>query len=176
MEAIEAYRAAAAARPNFGDAYWSLANLKTYRFADSEISRMRAEEAAPAKVVVDRYHLCFALGKAFEDRGEYAQSWGYYAQGNALKREESRYRPETVENGTRPQIATCTREFCSPCGRRCAETRVRFIATPSGSTARAGSRPAFLRRGNPELAESHASCSSCRVEIPTIRATRVLAT
>jgi len=110
-QAIEAYRAAAAARPNFGDAYWSLANLKTYRFADSEISQMRAEEAAPATVVVDRYHLCFALGKAFEDRGDYAESWRYYAQGNALKREESRYRPETVENGTRLQIATCTREF-----------------------------------------------------------------
>ena len=44
-EAIDAYRAAAAARPDFGDAYWSLANLKTYRFTDDEIARMRAEEA-----------------------------------------------------------------------------------------------------------------------------------
>ena len=72
-EAIEAYRAAAAARPSFGDAYWSLANLKTYRFLDEEIARMRAEEAAPVTLLVDRYHLCFALGKAYEDRGEYAR-------------------------------------------------------------------------------------------------------
>jgi len=110
-EAIEAYRAAAAARPSFGDAYWSLANLKTYRFLDEEIARMCAEEAAPVTLLVDRYHLCFALGKAYEDRGEYAESWRSYERGNALKRSESRYRPEIIENNTRMQIATCTREF-----------------------------------------------------------------
>jgi len=110
-EAIEAYRAAAAARPNFGDAYWSLANLKTYRFLEAEIARMRAEESAPSTPLVDRYHLCFALGKAFEDRGEYAESWRYYERGNAFKRSESRYRPEIIENNTSKQIQTCTREF-----------------------------------------------------------------
>lgn len=110
-EAIEAYRAAAAARPSFGDAYWSLANLKTYRFLDEEIARMRAEEQAPGTSVADRYHLCFALGKSCEDRGEYAESWHYYERGNALKRAESRYRPEIIENNTRKQIETCTREF-----------------------------------------------------------------
>jgi predicted Zn-dependent protease len=110
-EAIEAYRAATAARPNFGDAYWSLANLKTYRFTDDEITRMRVQEAAPATPVVDRYHLCFALGKALEDRGDYAESWRYYSQGNALKRSESRYRPEIIEINARKQAEVCTREF-----------------------------------------------------------------
>jgi len=110
-ESIAEYRAAAAARPNYGDTYWSLANLKTYRFTDEEIGRMRAEEAAATTPLIDRYHLCFALGKALEDRGEYSESWGYYARGNALKRAESRYRPEILENNTRLQIATCTREF-----------------------------------------------------------------
>ncbi|WP_233840458.1 tetratricopeptide repeat-containing sulfotransferase family protein [Dyella sp. 2HG41-7] len=110
-EAIDAYRAATTARPNFGDAYWSLANLKTYRFQGDEIARMRAEEASPATSLIDRYHLCFALGKAFEDQGDYAQSWQYYAQGNALKRSESRYRPEIIETNTRRQIEVCTREF-----------------------------------------------------------------
>jgi tetratricopeptide (TPR) repeat protein len=111
QEAIDAYHAAAAARPNYGDAYWSLANLKTYRFADDEISRMRAEEAAATTVLVDRYHLCFALGKAFEDRGEFAESYRYYETGNALKKSESRYRPEPVERNTRLQKAICTEEF-----------------------------------------------------------------
>src|SRR5581483_809532 len=110
-EAIESYRAAAAVRANFGDAYWSLANLKTYRFRNEEIARMRAEEAAPGTPLLDRYHLCFALGKACEDRGEYADSWRYYERGNALKRSESRYRPEIIENNTRRQIEVCTREF-----------------------------------------------------------------
>ena len=110
-EAIAAYRASAAARPNFGDAYWSLANLKTYRFADDELAVMRAEEAAETTPPVDRYHLCFALGKALEDRGEIEASWRYYERGNALKRAESRYRPEIIETNTRKQIEVCTREF-----------------------------------------------------------------
>jgi tetratricopeptide (TPR) repeat protein len=111
QEAIESYRAAAAARPNFGDAYWSLANLKTYRFGDDEISRMRAEEAAPHTELVDRYHLCFALGKALEDRGDFSESYGYYERGNALKKSEIRYSPAPVERNTRLQKAICTREF-----------------------------------------------------------------
>jgi tetratricopeptide (TPR) repeat protein len=111
QEAIEAYRASAAARADFGDAYWSLANLKTYRFTDDEIARMHREEAAPATRLIDRYHLCFALGKALEDRGEYQESFRYYERGNALKRSESRYRPEPFERNTRLQIEVCTREF-----------------------------------------------------------------
>ncbi|MFC3650287.1 tetratricopeptide repeat-containing sulfotransferase family protein [Dyella humi] len=110
-DAIDAYRAATAARPNFGDAYWSLANLKTYRFDDDEIARMRTEEASSATPLIDRYHLNFALGKAFEDRGDYAQSWRHYEQGNALKRSESRYRADIIETNTRRQIEVCTREF-----------------------------------------------------------------
>ena len=110
-ESIEAYRAAATVRPDFGDAFWSLANLKTYRFCDDEIARMRVAEAATATQTVDRYHLCFALGKAFEDRGDYAESWRYYSQGNALKRSESRYRAEIIEINTRKQIEVGTREF-----------------------------------------------------------------
>ncbi len=110
-EAIEYYRRAAACRPNFGDAYWSLANLKTYRFADEELTQLRAAQADPTIGLIDRFHLCFALGKALEDRGEYAESFRYYELGNALKRSESKYRPEIIENNTRQQIEVCSREF-----------------------------------------------------------------
>ncbi len=110
-EAIESYHAAAAVRPGHGGAYWSLANLKTYRFTDVELERITRYEADPRTGRVDRYHLCFALGKALEDRGEYARSFQYYARGNELKRQECRYRPEFLENLSRLQIATCTAEF-----------------------------------------------------------------
>ena len=110
-EAIAEYRAAAAARAAYGDAYWSLANLKTYRFEEAELAAMRAAEADAATSLIDRYHLCFALGKALEDREQYAQSFGYYARGNALKRAESRYRPEVLELNTRRQIEVCTPEL-----------------------------------------------------------------
>jgi predicted Zn-dependent protease len=109
--AIAAYRAAAAARPDFGDAYWSLANLKTYRFTDAEVAAMATAEAAPATTPDDRIHASFALGKAFEDRGNAAQAWHHYARANALKAGESRYRPELIEANTRQQIEVCTREF-----------------------------------------------------------------
>ncbi len=110
-EAIEAYRRAATCRSGYGDAYWSLANLKTYRFSAAEIAEMRRAEAAAGVSVVDRFHLCFALGKALEDRGEYADSFACYARGNALKRREVRYRPEFIEGNTQRQIEVCTREF-----------------------------------------------------------------
>ena len=110
-EAIEAYRASAAERPDFGDAYWSLANLKTYRFTDGEIAVATAAESAPRTHPVDRIHLCFALGKAFEDRGETAQAWDHYARGNALQRAASHYRPDVIEANTRHQIEVCTPSF-----------------------------------------------------------------
>jgi tetratricopeptide (TPR) repeat protein len=110
-EAIEFYRSAAAIRPNYGDAYWSLANLKTYAFSDEEISRMRIEEAAENTDLTDRYHLCFALGKALEDRGDYEDSFNYYSRGNALKKSQSRYRPEFIERIAQLQASVCTKEF-----------------------------------------------------------------
>ncbi len=111
VTAIESYRQAAATRADFGDAYWSLANLKTYRFTPEELARMQARLAAPATPLIDRYHLCFALGKALEDQGDFAGSFRYYALGNELKRPECRYRAEVVERNTREQIKVCTAAF-----------------------------------------------------------------
>jgi tetratricopeptide (TPR) repeat protein len=127
-EAVESYRAAAAARPTFGDAFWSLANLKTYRFDAAELAQMQAQVASPAATLIDRYHLCFALGKAFEDRADYAESFRYYAQGNALKHSEIRYRPEITERNTRMQKAVCTRElFAARAGAGCPDPAPIFI-------------------------------------------------
>jgi predicted Zn-dependent protease len=110
-QAIDSYRSAAALRPRYGEAYWSLANLKTYRFTDAELARMKADEAAADVQLADRYHLCFALGKALEDREEYADSFAYYERGNALKKSECRYNPEPLERSARAQAALCTRGF-----------------------------------------------------------------
>ena len=110
-EAIESYHRAVEIRPGFGDAYWSLANLKTYRFREQEVESMRTQESAPAAHQVDRYHLCFSLGKAYEDQSEFRESWRFYELGNALKRAESRYQPEFTEINTRRQIEVCTNQF-----------------------------------------------------------------
>jgi len=110
-EAIDAYRTAAAKRPRYGEAYWSLANLKTFRFGEDDVARMREDEASPELRIEDRYHLCFALGKALEDAAQYAESFSYYERGNALKKAECRYRPEPLERNARLQAAVCTRDF-----------------------------------------------------------------
>jgi tetratricopeptide (TPR) repeat protein len=111
QEAIASYRTAAEVNPSFGDAYWSLANLKTYRFAEDDIARMQAVEARTDIALDDRIHLCFALGKALEDSGEYADAFTYYARGNALKKEDLKYRPETIERNARLQMEVFTPAF-----------------------------------------------------------------
>jgi tetratricopeptide (TPR) repeat protein len=111
QEAIDSYRTSIDLRPGYGDAYWSLANLKTYKFPEADIVEMRAKEQAPRIALEDHYHLCFALGKALEDRGEYAESFRYYERGNALKKAESRFKIEPIERNTRLQTEVCTSEF-----------------------------------------------------------------
>ncbi|WP_426011703.1 sulfotransferase [Caulobacter sp. DWR2-3-1b2] len=96
-EAIADYRASLAARPDNGVAWFSLANLKTYRFIDDDIARMVDAESQPAVQNMDRIYLCFALGKALEDRGDHAAAWRYYERGNAMRRTAGRYRPDVAE-------------------------------------------------------------------------------
>lgn len=90
-DAITTYRRAYTAKPYFGDAFWSLANLKTYRFTSDEILTMRTGEQAVGTELIDRIHLCFALGKAYEDRKDFASSMEYYQRGNALEKQQTRY-------------------------------------------------------------------------------------
>ncbi len=107
-EAIEAYSEAYRVKPDFGDAYWSLANLKTYKFADQQIAAMRALESAHSTQLADRYHLCFALGKALEDVGAYGESFDYYERGNRLKRDEVGYDWRKISTEIQLQIEHCT--------------------------------------------------------------------
>lgn len=107
-DAIAAYRRAYTSKHDYGDAYWSLANLKTYKFDDAQIAAMRQMEMASATLLADRYHLCFAIGKALEDRGDYAESFLYYERGNRLKREEIGYDWRRIADEVALQIIHCT--------------------------------------------------------------------
>lgn len=110
-DAIADYRAALAARPDYGVAWFGLANLKTYRFADAEISRMRAAEMQPTIEDMDRVYLCFALGKALEDQSDYASSWQYYQRGNVVRRAIGRWHPDTAETAAKRLKTLFTAEF-----------------------------------------------------------------
>ena len=110
-EAIAAYVAATTDRPDFGDAWWSLANLKTYRFPPEAIAVMqeRLDDAATAEV--DRIHIAFALGKGLEDAGDYEASWKAYERGNVMHRASNGYIPTVFETNTREQKRVCTSAF-----------------------------------------------------------------
>ncbi|MDC7675881.1 tetratricopeptide repeat-containing sulfotransferase family protein [Asticcacaulis machinosus] len=110
-EAIADYRASLAARPDYGVAWFSLSNLKTYRFSHEDIARMRVAEARPATHDMDRIYLGFAIGKALEDVGDYEASWQYYMRANALRRSLSRWRPEVAQDCAQNLKRIFTTEF-----------------------------------------------------------------
>ena len=92
-DSVAAYRRALSLEEGLGEAWWSLANLKTVRFDESDIVAMLFAVGRP-RSPSDLYHLHFALGKAFEDRGDYAASFDHYARGNRLRRAELPYDPD----------------------------------------------------------------------------------
>ena len=110
-KAIAAYHDACGSKPDYGDAYWSLANTKTYEFEADELARMQDEEAGVNVSPDDRIHLCFAIGKAFEDRREYESSFEYYERGNRLKAARNAYDPGQTSAVMQRQIDTCTHEL-----------------------------------------------------------------
>ncbi len=85
-DCIAAYRRGIEQAPNLGEAYWSLANLKTFRFTDVELDAMRTQLDRTDLVAEDRFHLEFALGKALEDARDYPESFARYASGAASRR------------------------------------------------------------------------------------------
>ncbi len=107
-EAIASYQSAARIKADHGDAWYALANLKTYAFSDDELATMQAQEAGTDLGFQDRIYLCFALGKAFEDRKDYAKAFEYYERGNDLKRVQTRYKSDQMEEELAAQASICT--------------------------------------------------------------------
>lgn len=108
-QAIEAYLKAAHYHQQFGDAYWSLANMKSYRFDEQALQSMADIEAESSMGVEDRIHLCFALGKGFEDAGQFDQSFHYYDKGNRLKLISTGYDISRTEEAMAAQTDACER-------------------------------------------------------------------
>lgn len=107
-DGIAAYRRAIDLMPGLGEAWWSLANLKTVRFSDQDIAAMEQALADPDLGAEDRWHLDFALGKAFEDRQQAQAAFAHYAAGNALRRRRIPYKAEDTTTTVGAMIATAT--------------------------------------------------------------------
>jgi tetratricopeptide (TPR) repeat protein len=110
-DCIAAYRRAIALEPTLGEAYWSLANLKTSRFSDAEVEAMRAALARSDLSDDDRLHFEFATGKALEDKALFADSFGHYERGSDIRRKRNRYRADETSAFVRRSKALYTPEF-----------------------------------------------------------------
>jgi tetratricopeptide (TPR) repeat protein len=93
-EAIAQYRRAIELQPGYAEAYWALANLKTYRLGDEDVEALRAQIALSGQSGNAGLH--FALGKSLEDRADFAEAFEHYVRGNALKRAELDYDAEAT--------------------------------------------------------------------------------
>ncbi|HEX9207102.1 MAG TPA: sulfotransferase [Steroidobacteraceae bacterium] len=136
-EAVAAYRNAWRLEPTFGEACWSLANLKTFRFEAADLAAMRRQLESPTLDREDRLHFHFALGKALEDQQAYAPSFEHYAAGNRLRKEGVPYEAADLTEQVRRSRALFTPDFVAArAGQGCpAPDPIFILGLPrSGST------------------------------------------
>jgi predicted Zn-dependent protease len=110
-EGIAAYRRSIALAPHSGIAYWSLANLKTFRFTAQDIEAMGAQLRSGKLTSDEREQMHFALGKALEDAKDYPDSFRHYAAGNALRSERQPFDAERPGARLERSRQLLTREF-----------------------------------------------------------------
>ena len=111
-EAVTAYRTSIELNPGTsGEAYWSLANLKTFRFTDADMNDMRSQIAPEGGDPENQAHLAFALGKALEDRAQYDESFAFYKRGNDVRGKHHRWDAKINVFNTARQMKTLDRDF-----------------------------------------------------------------
>lgn len=111
QEAIESYRKCIASKPEKGETYWSLANLKTYKLTDEDIAEMEVRVAGTGLTDDSHVNFLFALAKAYEDRGDFDRAWNYYVDGNAKRRMLEHYDPIRFEMQNDAIIDVFNRDF-----------------------------------------------------------------
>jgi tetratricopeptide (TPR) repeat protein len=131
-EAEAVYRECLTLQPDFGEAYYSLADLKNYVFDDAEIDAMQrildaGQAVAPGDaqptpgmeppetdlLVMDpqRVQLHFAMGRALEQRGQHPEAFVHYAAGNAARRRTAPFDVGAFERKSKRVAAFFSAEF-----------------------------------------------------------------
>lgn len=110
-EALAAYRKAILIDPSFGEAYWSLADLKTGALTAEEIAAMHRLTSGDGIDAAARSHIHFALGRAHEDRGDAGTAFANYRTANALRRPSVPYDADAQADFIRRTIATFDAQF-----------------------------------------------------------------
>ena len=136
-ESVDAYRRSVELKPTFGDGWWALADLKTFKFTPEDVGVMIRALGDPDANPIDRINIHYSLGKAFRDQGDFAASFLHYDNANRLKREFVNYDAEFVDRHVGQSEAVFTGDFFGARAQRGHATRepIFIIGMPrAGST------------------------------------------
>jgi tetratricopeptide (TPR) repeat protein len=110
-EALASYRHAIRTKPDLAEGYWSMANLKRFRFPQADVDAMEEQLQSTGLTDQARVHFEFALGKACEDQQDFARAWTHYHQGNQLQRQRVEFDPVHYEAHLREIMDVFDEEF-----------------------------------------------------------------
>ena len=122
-KAIESYKSAYKIKQDHGEAFFSLANLKTYTFTNDELNNMRFQVERIDLSLQDKAYFHFALAQGCETAGDYEEAFYHLERGNSIKRDQSLYSIERMDNELQAQIDTCSKNFFKDLGNGGHETK-----------------------------------------------------
>jgi tetratricopeptide (TPR) repeat protein len=114
--AIESYQSAYQIKPDHGEAFFSLSNLKTYSFSDVELMAMREQVTRVDLSLRDKAYFHFALAQGCEANGEYEEAFFHLEKGNKIKNDQSQYSIERMDRELQAQIDVCDNSFFNDLG------------------------------------------------------------
>ena len=115
-QAIKSYQSAYQIKPDHGEAFFSLANLKTYSFSENELHSMRQQVQRVDLSLRDKAYFHFALAQGCEVKGEYEEAFFHLDRGNQIKKDQSKYSIENMEREFKAQMDICTDSFFKQLG------------------------------------------------------------
>ena len=136
-QAIKSYQTAYQVKQDHGEAFFSLANLKTYTFTKNELNIMRQQLKRVDLTLKDKAYFHFALAQGCEVVGEYDEAFFHLDCGNKIKNKQSKYSIEKMDRELQAQIDVCNELFFEQQGNGGYETNdpIFILGLPrSGST------------------------------------------
>ena len=115
-KAIESYKSAYKIKNDHGEAYFSLSNLKTYKFSDKELDVMKNQLKRVDLTLKDKAYFHFALAQGCEAIGDYEEAFKNLDMGNKIKKEQSKYTIEKMNKELQAQIDVCDKKFFEKLG------------------------------------------------------------
>ena len=115
-DAIHSYQSAYNSKHDHGEAYFSLANLKTYKFDDEEIQQMKNQLKRVDISISDRTYFHFALAQACEAIEDFDEAFTQLDSGNHIRKQQTKYSIDRMNQEIQAQIDVCDKEFFDQMG------------------------------------------------------------